>query len=176
MNRNLSRGSALWLGALLCFAPNAMIAQTNQTDAVRWLAKSEVAPPFAVPATRAAWEKQRRRVRAQLGELLGKLPPRPKRPEVETLSQEDRGDYVVEKFRFDNRAGSTVPGYLLRPKNLAGKAPAILYCHWHGGEYEIGKEELFQARHTPEPPGPAPTAGNQFSSTEKMMTSTMPSQ
>ena len=27
-----------------------------------------------------------------------------------------------------------------------------------------------------EPPGPAPTAGSQFSSTEKMMTSTMPSQ
>jgi dienelactone hydrolase len=44
---------------------------------------------------------------------------------------------------------------LLRPKALRGKAPAILYCHWHGGEYEIGKEELFQAKHTPEPPGPA---------------------
>ena len=94
-------------------------------------------------------------VRAQLWELLGKLPPRPKLPKVETLSTEDRGDYVVEKFRFDNGAGATVPGYLLRPKELRGKAPAILYCHWHGGEYEIGKEELFQAKHTPEPPGPA---------------------
>jgi dienelactone hydrolase len=40
------------------------------------------------------------------------------------------------------------------PKKVTGKAPAILYCHWHGGEYEIGKEELFQAKHTPEPPGP----------------------
>jgi dienelactone hydrolase len=44
---------------------------------------------------------------------------------------------------------------LLRPKDFPGKAPAILYCHWHGGEYDIGKEELFQAKHTPEPPGPA---------------------
>ena len=131
------------------------MAQTDQTDAARWLAKSEIAPPFAVPATLAAWEKERRQVRAQLWELLGKLPPRPKRPKVETLSQEDRGDYVVEKFRFDNGAGATVPGYLLRPKDLPGKAPAILYCHWHGGEYDIGKEELFQAKHTPEPPGPA---------------------
>jgi dienelactone hydrolase len=45
---------------------------------------------------------------------------------------------------------------MLLPKNPLGKkAPAILYCHWHGGEYEIGKEELFQAKHTPEAPGPA---------------------
>jgi len=155
MNRNLSVCGAVWLGALLCFARSALMAQTNQTDAARWLAKSPIAPRFAVPATRAAWEKQRRQVRAQLWELLGKLPPRPKRTNVETLSQEDRGDYVVEKFSFDNDAGATVPGYLLRPKNLPGKAPAILYCHWHGGEYDIGKEELFQARHTPEAPGPA---------------------
>ena len=33
--------------------------------------------------------------------------------------------------------------------------PGILYCHWHGDEYPVGKEEMFQARHTPEQPGPA---------------------
>ena len=49
----------------------------------------------------------------------------------------------------------TVPGYLLLPKSVSGTSPAILYCHWHGGEYDLGKEELFQSRHTPEPPGPA---------------------
>jgi dienelactone hydrolase len=155
MSRSFSSGSALLVAALLCFAPNVLMAQTNQTDAARWLAKSEIAPPFVAPASRAAWEGQRKQVRAQLGELLGKLPPRPRLPKVEALSTEDRGDYVVEKFQFDNGAGATVPGYLLLPKNLRGKAPAILYCHWHGGEYEIGKEELFQAKHTPEPPGPA---------------------
>jgi dienelactone hydrolase len=61
---------------------------------------------------------------------------------------------LVEKFQFDNGAGATVPGYILLPKNAVAKSPAILYCHWHGGEYDIGKEELFQAKHTPEPPGP----------------------
>ena len=132
-----------------------MIAQTNQTDASRWLAKAELAPPFAVPATREAWEVKRQEVRADLWRLLGRLPPRPPTPKVETLSREDRGEYVVEKFQFDNEAGATVPGYLLLPKQASGKLPAILYCHWHGGEYAIGKEELFQARHTPEPPGPA---------------------
>jgi dienelactone hydrolase len=131
------------------------MAQTNQTDAARWLANSDVAPPFVVPTSRTAWEVQRRQVRDQLWELLGELPPRPKQPKVEMLSREDRGNCVVEKFQFDNSAGATVPGYLLRPKDLKEKAPAVLYCHWHGGEYDIGKEELFQAKHTPEAPGPA---------------------
>jgi dienelactone hydrolase len=62
---------------------------------------------------------------------------------------------VVEKFEFDNGAGSVVPGYLLLSAKPEGKLPAVLYCHWHGGEYAIGKEELFQAKHTPEEPGPA---------------------
>jgi dienelactone hydrolase len=61
----------------------------------------------------------------------------------------------VEKFQFDNGAGDTVPGYLLLPKAASARKPAILYCHWHGGEYDLGKEELFQAKHTPEAPGPA---------------------
>ncbi len=133
----------------------AVQAQSNQTDAARWLAGTELAPPFAVAPTREEWEIQRQQVRAELWKLLGRLPPRPATPKVETLSREDRGGYVVEKFQFDNGAGATVPGYLLLPKNAPGKLPAILYCHWHGGEYGIGKEELFQARHTPEPPGPA---------------------
>jgi dienelactone hydrolase len=155
MHRNFSCGSALLLAALFYVAPNVLMAQSNQTDAARWVAKSEIAPPFVVPASRPAWETQRKQVRAELWELLGKLPPRPRLPQVETLAKEDRGDYLVEKFQFDNGAGATVPGYLLRPKNIPGKAPAILYCHWHGGEYDIGKEELFQAKHTPEAPGPA---------------------
>jgi len=52
-------------------------------------------------------------------------------PTVRTLSREDKGEYLLEKFEFDNLAGATVPGYLLLPKNAAGKSPAILYCHWH---------------------------------------------
>jgi dienelactone hydrolase len=100
------------------------------------------------------WESQRQAIRAQLWKLLGKLPRRPTIPRVKSLTREDRGEYVFEKFEFDNEAGAVVPGYLLLPKGVSGKVPGLLYCHWHGGEYEIGKEELFQARHTPEPPGP----------------------
>lgn len=146
---------ALGIATVIGSAENSAVAQTNPSAARRWLEHTELAPPFTIPATKASWEKQRKQVRVQLGELLGKLPPRPKVPQVQTLSREDRGDYTLERFQFDNGAGATVPGYLLLPKKVSGKAPAILYCHWHGGEYDIGKEELFQSKHTPEAPGPA---------------------
>jgi dienelactone hydrolase len=139
--------------ATICAAP--LEAQSSQPVAERWLANSELAPPFVAPASPEDWNVQRREIRAELWKLLGRLPPRPKLPKVEVLSRQDRGDYTVEKFQFDNEAGSIVPGYLLLPKQIAGKLPAILYCHWHAGEYDLGKEELFQSKHTPEPPGPA---------------------
>jgi dienelactone hydrolase len=131
------------------------MAQTEQSSAQRWLAKAQIAPPFIAPASRAQWLEQREQIRATLWKLLGTLPPRPTVPAVQTVSREDHGEFSVEKFIFDNLAGATVPGYLLLPKNSQGKLPAILFCHWHGGEYDIGKEELFQAKHTPEPPGAA---------------------
>ncbi len=131
------------------------MGQTNRSEAESWLANSAPVPPFAAPATVGAWELRRGGIRAELWELLGKLPSRPKQPSVEVVSREDRGEYVLERFQFDNHAGAVVPGYLLLPKNVTGKVPGLLYCHWHGGDYPIGKEELFQARHTPEPPGPA---------------------
>ncbi len=133
-----------------------LMADTNETDAARWLASAPLAPPFKAPAAKSDWEAKRKEIRAQTLSLLGKLPPRPDLPRVKMLARDDRGDYVLEKFQFDNNAGADVPGYLLLPKSSpGGKSPAILYCHWHGGEYDIGKEELFQAKHTPEPPGPA---------------------
>jgi len=77
-------------------------------------------------------------------------------PRVEMLSRTDCGGYVLERFQFDNQAGSVVPGNLLLPISAGqhSRHPAILYCHWHGGEYENGKNELFQKKHTPLDPGP----------------------
>lgn len=132
-----------------------MAGQSEPDATARWLSGAELAPAFAAPATKEQWEMQRREVRATLLTLLGRLPARPARPAVKTLWRQDRGEFWVEKFEFDNGAGAIVPGYLLLPKTAAAKSPAILYCHWHAGEYDLGKEELFQDKHTPEAPGPA---------------------
>jgi dienelactone hydrolase len=154
MARSVYRAAGLSLTAALCCSAHVMAAQTDQSEGARWLSHAEIAPPFVVPGSKIEWESKRLEVRARVSNLLGKLPARPAQAKVETISKEDKGTYLLEKFQFDNGAGANVPGYLFVPKNLPAKAPAILYCHWHGGEYDVGKEELLQAKHTPEPPGP----------------------
>lgn len=146
--------SAFMLGVALLMISATQTAWSGDATP-RWLAMMPPAPELTVPSSREAWADQRQQIRTQLWELLGKLPPRPAVPKVETLTRTDRDGFVVEKFRFDNGAGATVPGYLLLPKGTTAKVPAILYCHWHGGEYDQGKSELFERNHTPEEPGPA---------------------
>ncbi len=130
-------------------------ASGGQAAQSAWQSAAPAVPEFKAPAGREAWESQRAEIRLTLWKILGKLPPRPRVPAVRTLSREDKGGYWLEKFEFDNGAGATVPGFLLLPKGGSGKVPAILYCHWHGGEYDKGKIELFERNHTPEEPGPA---------------------
>ncbi|MFM8878323.1 MAG: alpha/beta hydrolase family protein [Verrucomicrobiota bacterium] len=123
--------------------------------AAAWLSGAKLAPEFSVPPTRVSWAVRRAEVRAILEGLLGPLPPRPARPEVTTLLREDRSGYRFEKFTFDNGAGATVAGYLFIPSHLRGPAPAVLYCHWHGGQYDIGKDEMLRTNAVPEAAGPA---------------------
>lgn len=139
---------------LIFFTGYHAMADTPESGASSWLTAAPAVPAFAVPTSRQEWEAGRQSIRKQLWDLLGKLPPRPERPEVRQFSRDDRGDYVVEKFAFDNRAGATVTGYLLLPKGVQGRAPGILYCHWHGGQYDVGKEELFRTNAAPVEPGP----------------------
>ncbi len=107
---------------------------------------------FEMPKELKEWKKQRSEIRRTLWQLLGDLPPRPAEPRVRLLSKEQRDSFVLEKFEFDNGAGATVPGYLCIPNGLKAPAPAILYCHYHGGEYNNGKEEIFKKWPTDTPP------------------------
>ena len=145
----------LVLGSFLVMNVSESAAAPSPTDGERWLAAAPPTPEFKVPANAADWEKQRTAIRSRLTALLGSFPPRPKVPTVRTLSREDREDHILERFVFDNGVGAEVPGVLLLPKQTSGPGPAILYCHWHGGQYDVGKEELFRTNATPVPAGPA---------------------
>lgn len=96
-------------------------------------------PDFPRPADLAEWAKRRESIRATLRARLGDLPARPERPSVETLSSEAREGYRLDRLRIDGR----IPAYLLVPAGK-GPFPALLYSHWHAGQYALGKEELFQ--------------------------------
>jgi dipeptidyl aminopeptidase/acylaminoacyl peptidase len=134
-------------------------AKLTSADSVRiradsWLSTAPAIPEFVPPEKREIWERRRPGIRRELSQLLGSLPPRPQKPNVRTISREVRDGYTLEKFEFDNGAGAVVPGYLLVPSIHREKLPGILYCHWHGGQYEVGKEELFRTNAAPVPPGP----------------------
>lgn len=114
-------------------------------------------PELNVPATVGQWQQQRKTIRETLIKVMGDLPPRPKVTAVRILSREDKGSYMLEKFEFNNQAGAVVPGYFLIPNNGKSKHPAIYYCHWHGGNYDLGKQEIFTTHHTPQVPAEALT-------------------
>jgi dienelactone hydrolase len=62
------------------------------------------------------------------------------KPEV--LERVDRGDHVREKVLFSTAAHFRVPAYVLVPKKLRGRAPAIVDLHSHGGMFLFGKEKV----------------------------------
>lgn len=98
-----------------------------------------------VPDTLQSWQSDREKIRSTLRFLLGDLPPRIT-PKVEVVWRKRTRHYNLEKLRFDNGAGSIVPGYLALPRHAdQGPVPVVHYCHLHGGRYELGKEEIFQS-------------------------------
>ncbi|MBL9167354.1 MAG: prolyl oligopeptidase family serine peptidase [Verrucomicrobiales bacterium] len=121
----------------------------------RWMSAAPAVPEFIVPATVEEWIPKRHEIRSRLLSLLGELPARPRVPQVRLVSRVQRDGFVEEMFQFDNGAGAVVTGTLLLPEKRSGLAPAVLYCHWHGGHYDSGRQELFQTNAVPEPPGPA---------------------
>jgi len=100
------------------------------------------APDFPRPRSLQEWTARREQVRRTLGTLLGDLPPRPTPPAARVLRREDRGDYLLEKLEIDNGEGARIPAWFLLPPG-EGPFPAILYLHWHAGQYALGKDELF---------------------------------
>lgn len=114
-----------------------------------------MAPALTPPATWREWDGERGSIRGKLLELLGDLPPRPV-DFAPVISRHEEADYSVERITLQTAAASPVTGWLLLPKIRGDeKAPAILYNHWHGGDYHVGKDEIFRSDHLPEPPGPA---------------------
>jgi dienelactone hydrolase len=93
---------------------------------------SDVEPLFAFDAGNLA-EARRWRIRAQakVRDLMGEA-PESVGLEAETVESVDLGTYIRERVIFDADAHSSVPAYILVPKNLDQPAPALLCLHGHG--------------------------------------------
>lgn len=88
------------------------------------------------------WDEGKGASTTELARLLA-LPERTV-PQLLSRAIEDRGDHVVERLALGIR-GAALRGILVRPRG-EGPFPAVLYCHAHGGRYEIGADELLDGR------------------------------
>ncbi len=94
-------------------------------------------PNWPVPNDLQRWRQtDRPATRDLLLRLLGEMPPRPDPARVEVISREDHDGYTLERFQFHNGVDMVVPGILLIPKGLTGRAPAIVGLHGHGSSKE----------------------------------------
>ena len=80
--------------------------------------------------------------RAELYSLLGPLPPRAEPVECRLLWTEEHDGWVREELRLIT-AGRDLPATLTRPAS-PGPHPAVLYSHWHAGQYDLGRRELLE--------------------------------
>ncbi len=86
------------------------------------------------------WEKRRAHILAAMQRVMGELPSRKRLPslDVQVLEEIALPKYTRQKITFVAEAGDRVPAYVLIPRELKGKAPAMLCLHQTTA---IGKSE-----------------------------------
>ncbi len=78
------------------------------------------------PVTTENWPKTRERILKGVREIFGPMPRDTVSLDPKILSEEDCGTYLRRKVSIQVQPGDRMPAYLLLPKNLRGRVPAIV--------------------------------------------------
>lgn len=127
--------------ALTGIAGAHSMAHGSIAESANLHAKEETTLSGIQDAAFAAKQEERRK---ELWGLLGDLPTAhvPGPPKV--VSTEKHEGYTLERLVMDLNGMEPVPALLLIPDKRPAKAPGLLYIHWHGGMYDLGKEMLLK--------------------------------
>jgi hypothetical protein len=90
------------------------------------------------PVTAENWPATRERILKGVRDIFGAMPEEKAPLDPKVLGEEDGGSYVRRKVSIQVEPGDRMPAYLLIPKNLKGRVPAIL-C-FYGTTSGAGKE------------------------------------
>ena len=82
--------------------------------------------------------------RRELWGLLGDLPWRHRPGPAKVVKTEKHDGYTLQRLVLDLNGEEPVPALLLIPDKRQTPAPGLLYIHWHGGMYDLGKEQLLK--------------------------------
>jgi dienelactone hydrolase len=103
------------------------------------------ASPSATPSKPSdAFLTFQERRRKELWSLLGDLPWQHTPGAPKLLSTEKHDGYTLERLVLDLNGVEPVPALLLIPDKRPARAPGLLFIHWHGGMYDLGKEQLLR--------------------------------
>jgi cephalosporin-C deacetylase-like acetyl esterase len=139
--KKLSRLTPRALALLLALAPSAYLAQEIPKNDLRLteIRHLDLTYNFAGYRSKEEWLDRAARLKKQILLSAGLLPSPANTPiKAEIFGKVDRGDHTIEKVYFESYPGFYVTGNLYRPKNLTGKAPAVLcpHGHWTYGRLE----------------------------------------
>jgi dienelactone hydrolase len=90
------------------------------------------------PITGQIWPRERERIRAGVMKLLGPFPTNTVPLDPRVVSETDCGSYVRKKISIQVQPGDRMPAWLLVPKELKGRVPAII-C-FYGTSSGAGKD------------------------------------
>ncbi len=109
----------------------------DRTDLLAYVGEDGARKPIR---TAEDWKLRRARILAGFEKAAGPFPGEAKRVplDVHVEAEEDLGDVVRKKLTYAAEPGDRVPAYLLIPKGLRGRAPAVLCPHQTNPR---GKEE-----------------------------------
>jgi dienelactone hydrolase len=82
--------------------------------------------------------------RQQLYGLLGELPARDSRISVKLISEREYEHYTLETLSLQLNGKEDVPAFFVKPTTGDTCFPTILFNHSHGGNYQLGKDELIK--------------------------------
>jgi hypothetical protein len=90
------------------------------------------------PLTRATWPRHRERILAGVSQILGPMPAEKVPLDPQTIAEEDCGSYLRRKVSIAVQPGDRMPAYLLIPKSVKGRVPAVI-C-FYGTTAGAGKD------------------------------------
>lgn len=120
--------------------PSGADTGTLYPDMERLAARNTYALSFLGSRFRSV-DDYRRQGREAVFQAFG-YRPAPVDPRPEVVDRRDLGDFIREKVIFSTGPDFRVPAYVHIPKNLKGRAPAIVDLHSHGGMFIFGKEKV----------------------------------
>jgi len=75
------------------------------------------------------WRAQRDYLKSILNTFMGAPPKTKPKAEAKVIDETQRGNHTIRTIRYQTEPGEFVPGFLLFPRNISGRAPLVICPH-----------------------------------------------